>query len=66
MPRPLPVWGFPNHYNPNLMGEVCDRCGQEGSWLPRPIEGQNFTAWTCAKCILLQDRPQQRRLEIPE
>lgn len=49
--QPPVVWGFPNHYNPNLMGEVCERC-RASNWLPRLIPGQDFTAWTCTACTL--------------
>lgn len=57
MRRPLPVWGFPNHYNPNLMGEVCQDCGSAVDWMPRPISGQDFTAWTCLRCAIRRDQP---------
>lgn len=47
-PRRRPVvWRFPHGYNPNLMGEVCDRCQRSDRWQGRPIPRQNFTAWTC-------------------
>lgn len=50
MPRALPVWGFPQGYNPNERGDRCELCGRTDSWLPRPVPGQSFVAWTCICC----------------
>lgn len=65
MPRPLPVWGFPNGYNPNLMGDVCEVC-RASQWLPRPIPGQDCTAWTCAACTLLPQPSMRPSGQIPD
>lgn len=66
MPRPPPVWGFPRGYNPNLMGDLCDRCGG-GDWLsrelPRPPQPPwDGRAWVCVKCMVRRDQP----LAIPD
>lgn len=53
MPRSIPVWGFPNSYNPNLMGDRCEICHRFECWVSRPVPGQDFTAWTCAACTRL-------------
>ena len=50
MPRNIPVWGFPNSYNPNFMGDRCEVCFRSGHWISKPIPGRNTCAWICQAC----------------
>lgn len=53
--RASPVWGFPNGYDPNEMADRCDIC-RAINWKPRPVVGQNLTAWSCSTCPTLPSR----------
>lgn len=63
MRRPIPVWGFPTGYNPNLMGDRCERCRQNDNWVGRTTQVPDLVAWSC-RCFAQQD--QQNNSEIPD
>lgn len=47
-PKPFQiVWGFPRGYDPNLMGDACERCRRTDNWEGRAVPGRDFNAWSC-------------------